>query len=128
MIPGAIQTTNYHQPMTNNTSVVPYLGLRYTRINAGAYTENTTATVTSPLSYNAMAQNTFSAIAGLGVRSHLAEKLTGTASVGIQQNLNYSMGNYAGTSNITGLESFSVQMPGNVNSMATATAGMLRVS
>jgi len=117
-------TTNYHQPVTNNTSVVPYLGLRYTRINAGAYTENTTATVTSPLSYNAMAQNTFSAIAGLGVRSHLAEKLTGTASVGIQQNLNYSMGNYAGTSNITGLESFSVQMPGNVNSMATATAGM----
>lgn len=117
-------TTNYHQPVTNNTSLVPYLGLRYTRINAGAYTENTTATVTSPLSYNAMAQNTFSAIGGIGVRSHLAEKLTGTASVGIQQNLNYSMGNYAGTSSISGLETFSVQMPGNVNSMATATAGL----
>ncbi len=117
-------TTNYHQPVTNNTALVPYLGLRYTRINAGAYTENTTATVTSPLSYNAMAQNTFSAIGGVGVRSHLAEKLTGTASVGIQQNLNYSMGNYAGTSSIMGLETFSVQMPGNVNSMATATAGM----
>lgn len=117
-------TTNYHQPVTDSTSLVPYLGLRYTRINAGAYTENTTATVTSPLSYNAMAQNTFSAIGGIGVRSHLAEKLTGTASVGIQQNLNYSMGNYAGTSSIMGLETFSVQMPGNVNSMATATAGM----
>lgn len=117
-------TTNYHQPVTNNTSLVPYLGLRYTRINAGAYTENTTATVTSPLSYNAMAQNTFSAIGGIGVRSHLAEKLTGTASVGIQQNLNYSMGNYAGTSAISGLETFSVQMPGNVNSMATASAGL----
>ena len=117
-------TTNYHQPVTNNTSLVPYLGLRYTRINAGAYTENTSATVTSPLSYNAMAQNTFSAIGGIGVRSHLAEKLIGTASVGIQQNLNYSMGNYAGTSSISGLETFSVQMPGNVNSMATATAGM----
>lgn len=117
-------TTNYHQPVTNNTALVPYLGLRYTRINAGAYTENSTATVTSPLSYNAMAQNTFSVIGGIGVRSHLAEKLTGTASVGIQQNLNYSMGNYAGTSSIMGLESFSVQMPGNVNTMATATAGL----
>lgn len=117
-------TTNYHQPVSNNTSLIPYLGLRYTRINAGAYTENTTATVTSPLSYNAMAQNTFSAIGGIGVRSHLAEKLTGTASVGIQQNLNYSMGNYSGTSSISGLETFSVQMPGNVNSMATATAGL----
>ena len=117
-------TTNYHQPVTDNTSLVPYVGLRYTRINAGAYTENATATVTSPLSYNAMAQNTFSAIGGVGVRSHLAEKLIGTASVGIQQNLKYSMGNYAGTSSISGLESFSVQMPGNVNSMATATAGL----
>lgn len=117
-------TTNYHQPVTDSTALVPYIGMRYTRINAGAYTENTTATVISPISYNAMAQNTFSAIGGLGVRSHLAEKLIGTASIGIQQNLKYSMGNYAGTSNIMGLESFSTQMPGNVNSMATATAGL----
>ena len=117
-------TTNYHQPVSNNTSLVPYLGLRYTRINAGAYTESATATVTSPLSYKAMAQNVFSAIGGVGVRSHLAEKLIGTASVGIQQNLNYSMGNYAGTSSISGLETFSIQMPGNVNSMATASAGL----
>lgn len=117
-------TTNYHLPVTSSSSLVPYLGLRYTRISAGAYTENTTSTVASPLSYNAMVQNTFSAIGGVGVRSHLAEKLTGTASVGIQQNLNYTMGNYAGTSSINGLESFSVQMPGNVNAMATATVGM----
>jgi uncharacterized protein with beta-barrel porin domain len=81
-------TTNYHQPITDSTKLVPYVGLRYTRLNAGGYTETN---VTSPLSYNAMAQNTFSAIAGLGVNSHLAEKLTGTASVGIQQNLNYNM-------------------------------------
>lgn len=117
-------TTNYHQPITVDTSLVPYAGLQYTRMNNGSYTENTTANVTSPLSYNAMTQNTFSAVAGLGVRSHLAERLTGTASVGIQQNLNYNMSNYQGTSNIGGLESFNVQMPGNVNSMATASAGV----
>lgn len=117
-------TTNYHQPVTDATKLVPYVGLQYTRMNNGSYTENTTANVTSPLSYNAMSQNAFSAIAGIGLRSLLAEKLTGTASVGIQQNLKYSMANYQGTSNITGLESFNVQMPGNVNSMATATAGL----
>jgi hypothetical protein len=117
-------TTNYHQPITNATALVPYLGLRYIRVNAGAYAENTTATVTSPLSYNAMAQSTFSAIGGIGVRSLLAEKLTGTASVGIQQNLNYSMANYQGTSNIAGFENFSLQMPRSVNSMATASVGM----
>ena len=117
-------TSNYHQAITNDTSMVPYLGLRYTRINAGAYTENLSVNVEYPLSYNAMSQSTFSAVGGLGIRSHLAEKLTGTASVGIQQNLKYSMANYQGTSTIPGYENFSVAMPGNVNSMATASAGI----
>ena len=117
-------STSYHQPVTDATALVPYLGLRYTRVNAGGYTEGSSATVTAPLSYNAMAQNNFSAIGGIGIRSLLAEKLTGTASVGLQQSLKYSMANYQGTSAISGLESFSVQMPGATNSMATATAGL----
>ena len=115
---------NYVQPVNDNLKAIPYFGLRYSRINNGAYTESTSAQVTSPLSYNAMAQNTFAALAGLGASAHLAEKLKGTASVGIQQNLNYSMGNYAGTSQIAGLETFSAQMPGSRNSMATASAGL----
>ena len=115
---------NYAQPLTDATKLVPYLGLRYSRINQGAYTENSNAQVLYPLSYNAMLQNTFSAIGGLGVHSHLAEKLKGTLSVGIQQNLNYAMGNYTGTSTIPGLTSFNVQMPNNTNTMATASAGL----
>jgi len=118
-------TTNYHQPVTDSFAVVPYVGLRYTRVNTGAYTENSSANVTLPLSYSAMTQNTFSAIGGLGFQLGLAENLTGTASIGIQQNLKYSMSNYQVTSAIVGLESFSVAMPGNVNSMATATAGLI---
>ena len=118
-------TTNYQQPLTNSFSVVPYAGLRYTRVNTGAYTENSSANVTLPLSYSAMAQNTFSAIGGVGFRVGLTENLTGTTSIGIQQNLKYSMSNYQVTSTIVGLESFSVAMPGNVNSMATATVGLI---
>ncbi|QWE12938.1 autotransporter-associated beta strand repeat-containing protein, partial [Polynucleobacter sp. AP-Titi-500A-B4] len=118
-------TTNYHQPVTDSVSLVPYIGLRYTRVNTGAYSENSNASVTLPLSYGAMAQNTFSAIGGLGFKVGLTENLTGTASIGIQQNLKYSMSNYQVTSAIVGLESLSVAMPGNVNSMATATAGLM---
>lgn len=121
---GVQLSTSYLQPVTDATAVVPYLGLRYTRVNTGGYIENATATVTSPLTYNAMAQNNFSAIAGVGVKSLLVEKLTGTVSVGIQQSLKYSMANYQGTSGITGLETFSVQMPGANSAMATATAGL----
>ena len=118
-------TANYHQPVTDSLSVVPYIGLRYTAVNTGAYTESSSANVTLPLSYSAMAQKTFSAIGGLGFQLGLAESLTATASIGIQQNLKYSMSNYQVKSAIVGLESFSVAMPSNVNSMATASAGLI---
>lgn len=115
---------NYAQPVTDATKLVPYLGLRYTRINQGGYTESSNAQTLYPVNYNAMAQNTFSAIGGVGVQSHLAEKLKGTVTAGLQQNLNYSMGNYAGTSTIPGMTTFSAQMPGNTNTMATASGGL----
>lgn len=115
---------NYAQPVSDATKLIPYLGLRYTRINQGAYTENSNAQVLYPVSYNAMAQNTFSAIAGVGVQSHLAEKLKGKIAVGLQQNLNYSMGNYAGVSSIPGMTSFSTAMPSSTNTMATANGGL----
>lgn len=115
---------NYAQPVTDATKLVPYLGVRHTRINQGAYNETSNAQTLYPVSYNAMAQNTFSAIGGIGVQRHLAEKLKGTVSVGVQQNLNYSMGNYSGSSTIPGMTTFSTQMPGNTNTMATASAGV----
>jgi hypothetical protein len=34
------------------------------------------------------------------------------------------MGNYAGSSTIPGMTTFSAQMPGNTNTMATASAGL----
>ncbi|WP_162786158.1 autotransporter domain-containing protein [Polynucleobacter necessarius] len=101
-------TTNYHHPVTDSFSVVPCIGLRYTRVNTGGYTEASNANVILPLSYNSLTQNTFSAIGGLGFRVGLSENLTGTASIGIQQNLKYSMSNYQVTSFIIGLGSFSV--------------------
>ena len=71
-----------------------------------------------------MAQNTFSAIGGIGLAVSIHEKISANAAAGFQQNLNYSMGNYSGSSNIPGYTSFSVQMPNYVNSMATASAGI----
>lgn len=114
----------YAMQATTKIKAQPYLGLRYYRVATGGYSEGANAQVTSPLTYNAMAQEVFAAVGGVGATVFLAEKLTGNASVGIQQNLNYKMGNYQGTSSIMGLESFSVNMPSNVNSMATATAGL----
>ena len=57
------------------------------------------------------------------VDAGLAERLKGTASIGIQQNLNYAMGNYQASSVLMG-QNFSAQMPSNTNSMVTASAGL----
>lgn len=114
----------YAVQATDRIKAIPYAGLRYYRVATGGYSEGANANVTNPLTYNGMSQEVFAAVGGVGTSVFLAEKLTGTASVGIQQNLNYKMGNYQGTSAISGLESFSVNMPSNINSMATATAGM----
>ncbi|MGV1016544.1 MAG: autotransporter domain-containing protein [Fluviibacter phosphoraccumulans] len=121
----AIQAQSTYALQANSRiKAIPYLGLRYYRIGTGGYSENPSSDVTSPLTYNAMAQEVFAAVSGIGTSVFLAQKLTGTASVGIQQNLNYKMSNYKGTSTIAGLETFSISMPANTNSMATATAGI----
>jgi hypothetical protein len=71
-----------------------------------------------------MTQSAFSALAGVGLSARLSEKANGTASVGVQQNLHYSMDNYSGTSSIPGLASFSEKMPNKTNTLATASAGI----
>lgn len=114
----------YALQASDRIRAIPYLGMRYYRVAAGGYTEGSSTDVTSPLTYNAMSQTVLAAVGGMGAQALLAEKLTGTASIGLQQNLNYKMGNYQGTSSISGLETFSVKMPSNTNTMATATAGL----
>jgi autotransporter-associated beta strand protein len=115
---------NYVEPVSNNVTIIPYLGLRYSRIHTGAYSETSTSQVVWPVSYNAVTQSALSAIAGIGVSTLLAENLHATASVGVQQNLSYSMDCYSGTSNTPGLTSFSVQMPNKTDTLATASAGL----
>ena len=104
--------------------VSPYVGLRYYRLATGAYTEETSADVTRPLSYEELTQKQIAAVYGIELSTALSAKLSGSASVGMQENLNYRMSNYTGTSTIADLASFSVQMPSNIHSMASASASM----
>jgi hypothetical protein len=63
-----------------------------------------------------------SVIAGANLSLRMTEKITTTASLGIQQSLGYKMSAYSGTSNIPGLTSFSEPMAGNSDTLATASA------
>ncbi len=115
---------NYVKPLTNTLTAIPYIGLRYTRLNNDAYTETAGSQVIWPISYSEMAQRTFSAVAGADFLLALADKLTGVAGLGMQQNLSYKMDAYSGSSGIPGLSSFSVSMTGKTATRGTANAGL----
>lgn len=115
---------NYIKPVTSKIKLTPYLGWRYTQIHHAAYTENQASAVAYPLSYHTTAQNIFAILAGLGVSGQLTQRLTGTVSLGMQQNLTYRMDDYAGTSTIPHLTNFALAMPRASNTLAAATAGI----
>lgn len=112
---------NLVQPISDTLTAIPYIGLRYTRIANGAYTEATNTQVMWPVSYQAMAQDAFSVVAGVNLPWRIADKLTAVAGFGVQQNLSYRMGRYAGTSTIPGLASFDVAMAGKTETLGNAS-------
>lgn len=101
----------------------PYAGLRHQRITLNGYTEDATAAVTTPLTYDNLSQKLLAAIAGVDADLQITRNLSARASVGTQQTLHYKMGDYQGTSAVVGLESFSVAMPDDSASLATASLG-----
>lgn len=101
--------------------VSPYVGIRYTQNNMGGYTEGTSATVTTPLTYGALNTNATTALAGVGASYKGIPKTNVFASAGVETDTNTANGSYSATG-VTGLT------PVNFNSnpvktRATATLG-----
>jgi hypothetical protein len=73
----------------DSTIVRPYFALRYTRIKQDGYTEDTTAAVTSPLTYAKLSDRSTSALMGVKVNHALTPKTNLTASLGVEQDLDH---------------------------------------
>ena len=71
------------------TLVRPYFALRYTRIKQDGYTEDTTAAVTSPLTYAKLSDRSTSALMGVKVNHSLTPRTNLTASLGVEQDLDH---------------------------------------
>ena len=83
-----------------NTSLIsPYAGMRYVVGGMGGYGEAQTGTVSSPLTYNAIANYTTTAIAGLIANQRLTEKTMLVASAGAEKDINVNVGNLITTGN-----------------------------
>ena len=99
----AVSTTiSYGTALASNWMVSPYAGVRYTRIKAGRYTEGSSADVIAPLTYDALVQQSTTALAGVRFSGRASPKTLLTMSAGVEQDTN-NVGNSYNASGVTGL-------------------------
>lgn len=113
---------SYVEPLSNTLTATPYVGLRYSHLAMGSYSEAGNA-MNWPVSYRGMAQEALSLVAGTNLSLRVMDKLSAYVGLGVQQNLHYRMGEYAGTSDIPGVATFSMPMAGKSNTLAMAKVG-----
>ena len=75
------------------TLVRPYAALRYTRIKQDGYTEQTSADVTAPLTYAALADRSTTALVGIKLNHKLAANVNLTGNIGVEQDLHHQVDN-----------------------------------
>jgi hypothetical protein len=120
---GAQITAKYGFAVTDKAIVSPYVGMRYTQNNMGAYAEGVSTTVTAPLSYSALNTNATTAFAGVGASYKVIPTVTTFASAGVETDTNTGNGSYAGTStSISGLTPLNFNA-NPVKTRPTATLG-----
>ena len=73
----------------DSTIVRPYFAVRYTNIKQDAYTEDTTASVTAPLTYAKLSDRSTSALMGVKLNHALTPRANLTASLGLEQDINH---------------------------------------
>ena len=109
----------------NKLIATPYVGLRYTDVTRGSYSETATVDVTSPLSYSSFYQRQTTAAAGVRFAGLLTDKIGYQVGLGGEYDVGRNANHYSGTSAIAGLETFSVNTNTTTNRMrANASAGL----
>ena len=120
---GAQVTAKYGFAVADNVLVSPYIGMRYTQNNMGGYTEATSTSVTTPLTYSALNTNATTALAGVGVSYSGIPQTTLFASAGVETDTNTANGSYNATG-LTGLTPVNF----NPNPVTTRPTAMLGAS
>jgi Autotransporter beta-domain len=104
----------------NKSLVSPYAGMRYVLGGMGGYSEAQSSTVSSPLTYNAIANYTTTALAGFIGSHRLNEKTMLVASAGAEKDVNANVGNLISTGN----GDYNIAMNNNYRTLRpTATVG-----
>jgi hypothetical protein len=115
----------YGVALAEGLAAVPFLGVRYTDVTRGSYGEEASADVTSPLFFRDYTQRLTTGITGLRVFGSFGTRFGFSLAVGAEYDLARTMGPYAGTSSISGLETFSVAMAASGNRARAFASGGL---
>jgi hypothetical protein len=86
----------------------PYIAVRHTRQWLNAYEENTSASVSAPLSYSALSASSTSALIGMDVDVAISDVLHLVTSGGIEADLDNNNSLIVPTSGISGLSTVSL--------------------
>ncbi|MEY3311406.1 MAG: hypothetical protein RL348_739 [Bacteroidota bacterium] len=73
----------------DSTIVRPYFAVRYTNIKQDGYTEDTTASVTAPLTYAKLSDRSTTALMDVKLNHALTPRTNLTASLGVEQDINH---------------------------------------
>lgn len=98
----------------------PYAGLRYVNIRRDSYTETLTSTVTTPLTYDSLSQETTSALLGVNLHAQITSKVMALGSFGIEHDIARRIDDYSATG-VENLESINF----DDNSKRTRLVGSL---
>ena len=90
-------TTSYAFKLGENYLVSPYAGVRHTSVSANGYSEQSTANVTAPLSYNGLNQESTSALLGVRLAGQVYKNTTVQTSAGFEEDMHNSVNNYSAT-------------------------------
>lgn len=115
----------YGVPMGEGWIAQPHLGLRRSDSRRKGYGEGTADNVEYPIRYAGFGQRVTSATAGLRLRGAVTPRVAVVAGGGVEYDLRTDSDRYEGSSDIAGLESFSIDAGRHVNRLrAVASAGL----
>ena len=87
---------SYGKQLGNSNWIAsPYAGIRHVKITRDGYTENNS--VANPLTYSSLRDETTIALLGLRLNGRITERTNVMGTIGLEQDLNHNVGNYAAT-------------------------------
>ena len=86
---------SYNIKTDDNLISSPYVGVRNSKIKQGGYTESTTTTVTDPLTYNALKDESNTLLVGIREKYKVDKNISVFGSVGVEKDFNHNVDNYS---------------------------------